>query len=345
MAARPTIQSFFSRAPACAPAPQSILLSSVLSDLVSMEDPFESSSQASLESLSSSSSSRKRPSLARPRTSWVWNHMPDEDPETRYYIGEQLDKNLVWKCKYCPPNNQKTYRVSGGNNKIKEHLTNEGVPDRSPRLERAKKQQLSIVQAQQQAAENPHKRRKLDRKAGDSIDPDTLEVLYVNFVAACNQSLRLNECEEFRDLLFYLNNDITTWLPTSHTSVTDWAIRQFNAQEEKQHQRLHSARSDIHLMGDLWSAPNHRSIIGVVARFVGEDGRIENTVLAVKTVTGGHDGENLSTYVVDVIRRWGIASKLGYLTLDNASNNETMCKKMSLGMLFRASPTIYYYWY
>jgi hypothetical protein len=322
-------------APAPAPAPASISPSSELSDLASLEDRFDNSSS---QSTATSSSSRKRP---RPRTGWYFNHMPDEDPETRYYSaddkGQELDKNIVWKCKYCPPHNIKAYKISGGNWKIKEHLLFHGFKDDSPRAERARDQQLSIEQAQQEGESNPQKRRKLSHQPGESINPNTLEVLYVKFVAVLHQPLRLVECPEFRALLFYLNNEIDNWLPNSPTTATEWVKRQYNTQKETQRQKLHSARSDIHLMADLWSAPNHRSIIGVTATYVGEDGKAESVVLAVKTVVGGHDGDNLAKYMVEVIRDWGIASKLGYINLDNASNNKTMVQTMAYGAFLTAS--------
>ena len=85
-------------------------------------------------------------------------------------------------------------------------------------------------------------------------------------------------------------------------------------------------------MIDLWSSPNHHSILGVTAVYVDEDGTLEKCVLAIKTVIGGHDGINQSTYVMDVIRDWGIASKLGYMNMDNATNNDVTIKQIALSM-------------
>ena len=39
----------------------------------------------------------------------------------------------------------------------------------------------------------------------------------------------------------------------------------------------------------------------------------------------------MSKYVMQVIQEWGIASKLGYMQMDNASNNDTMMKHVSIG--------------
>jgi hypothetical protein len=83
-------------------------------------------------------------------------------------------------------------------------------------------------------------------------------------------------------------------------------------------------------MVDLWSSPNQLPVLGITAVYVCEDGKMEKSVLALKVVEGAHDGENLSKYVMDVISEWGIASKLGYFNMDNAPNNDTMLKAISL---------------
>jgi len=83
-------------------------------------------------------------------------------------------------------------------------------------------------------------------------------------------------------------------------------------------------------MVDLWSSPNYHSLLGVTASYVGEDGKPEKCVLAIKTVLGGHAGENIAKYVMEVIRDWEIASKLGYMNMDNATNNNTAIKQISL---------------
>src|ERR1700733_3260479 len=86
---------------------------------------------------------------------------------------------------------------------------------------------------------------------------------------------RLVECPEFRDLLNYINNYIDTWLPVSHTTITDWVLRQFNSMKENMKSRLRSACTDIHISCDLWTSPNCLPILGVVAQYISEDGKLE----------------------------------------------------------------------
>ena len=130
----------------------------------------------------------------------------------------------------------------------------------------------------------------------------------MRFITACNEPLRLVECQQFRDLLYYLNKQVDNWLPASHNILREWILRQYKIRKDVQIQRLQSALSNIHIMADLWSSPNQLPMLGITAAYVCEDGKLETAVLALKVVEGAHEGENLSKYVMEVIVEWGIVS-------------------------------------
>jgi hypothetical protein len=71
--------------------------------------------------------------------------------------------------------------------------------------------------------------------------------------------------------------------------------------------------------------------LGVVAHYVTEDGKLEHHTLALKDIDGEHDGSHLAAAIMEVVADWGFASKLGYFVMDNATNNDTMMKSLSLG--------------
>ncbi|OAQ58045.2 ribonuclease H-like protein [Pochonia chlamydosporia 170] len=271
-------------------------------------------------------------SCAKPRTSWIFSHMPDEDIETRYY--NQRTRKEEWRRKYC----EKTYSCSGGTAAPTKHLTDpppdgHGLPKGAPRSAKVRTIRTILEQARLTAEENVRKRRRLNNHYGDSVDPDQLEVLYVRFIAACSLPFRLVECAEFRALLSYVNADIDTWLPDTHQTIKKWIMRQYEDQKEKVKQRIQSAKSRIHISCDLWTSPNSLAILGVVAHYVTEDGKLEHHTLALKDIDGEHDGSHLAAAIMEVVEDWGFASKLGYFVMDNATNNDTMMKSLSLALL------------
>jgi hypothetical protein len=86
--------------------------------------------------------------------------MPDIDPETLYYVredrGQCLEENRAWVCKYCPEANPKIYKLTGGTRQIVGPLCGfYKVPNKSPRLAYAKKQQAAIDRAKAAREDNP----------------------------------------------------------------------------------------------------------------------------------------------------------------------------------------------
>jgi hypothetical protein len=130
-----------------------------------------------------------------------------------------------------------------------------------------------------------------------------------------------------------LNKQVDNWLPASHNIIREWVLRQYRIRKYIQIQRLQSALSNIHIMADLWSSPNQLPVLGIIAAYVCEDGKLETAVLALKVVEGAHEGENLSKYVMEVIIEWGIASKPGYFNMDNAPNNDVILRQISISTL------------
>jgi hypothetical protein len=78
--------------------------------------------------------------------------------------------------------------------------------------------------------------------------------------------------------------------------------------------------------------PHQTAILGIIAHFIDEDGKLQHCVLALRDIIGEHTGENLVVAVLDVRKEWGFASKLGYFMMDNASNNDTMMRALQRGL-------------
>ena len=95
---------------------------------------------------------------------------------------------------------------------------------------------------------------------------------------------------------------------------------------------LRQARSKIHISCDLWTSPNSKAILGITAQFVNKAGKLTSLVLALKEVVGEHSGENMSKYLLHVIREYSIESNLGYIVMDNASDNDTLMTALSVSL-------------
>jgi len=283
-------------------------------DISTPPGPSSSISQAS----SLRPGNRSAPKKRRGRTSWIWEHIPNDNINTIYVDSEG---NIVWKCKYCLA----VYAETTGTGICERHLGRlHQITKISSQAQKQIARESTIDAAFARAAKTSYKRRCLTSLELDTIDPAVLEQLYVRFLTACNIPFHLVQREEFRTLIRYINKDADTWLPSSHSTVRKWTIRTF--QHEKNHikQLLQSALSKVHLTVDLWTSPNSLAFIGIIGHYIAENGDLRHSVLALKEVDGDHSGANQALHIMEVLRDYGIASKLGYFMMDNAESNDTM---------------------
>jgi hypothetical protein len=85
----------------------------------------------------------------------------------------------------------------------------------------------------------------------------------------------------------------------------------------------------IHFTLDLWTSPNHRALLGIIAHWISQSGVLQSTVLGLRRFKGRHTGENQAESLWAVAQEYKIEPKIGYFTLDNASNNDTAMKCIS----------------
>jgi len=239
----------------------------------------------------------------------------------------------VWPCKYCAEKGiKKEFMVSAGTKNIEKHLENKhSIHENSPMEKRLQAQQQSIRDAISSAEFNTTKKRKLAEEIPNEkpLDGATLEALYVQWIAADDQALHLSECPEFRAFLTYLNCNINAHLLNAHSTCGLWVLNQYEIEKDRIQLRLHSSCFKIHISLDIWTSPNCLPILGIVAHYISEDNKLESAVLAMREIQGPHEGENIAPIVEEVLREWGIVSKLGYMQMDNASNNDTMMRALS----------------
>jgi hypothetical protein len=131
------------------------------------------------------------------------------------------------------------------------------------------------------------------------------------------------EKKHFQELLELLNPRIFSYIYTAGNSVRRFILNEFQQRRSSLANDLCTARSKIHLSFDLWSSPNSLSLCGVVAYYLIADFTNRAILVGLKRVQGTYSGENIADAVLEVIREYKIADKIGYFQADNAGNNNT----------------------
>jgi len=133
---------------------------------------------------------------------------------------------------------------------------------------------------------------------------------------------------------------ISKSLPKSGNTVRAWTMQLFSEQKRALIRLLESPHV-VHFTFDLWSSPNHLAILGLVAHWINLEGRACHALLGLRKMCGAHTGENQSQVVLTLLQEYFLVEKVGYFTLDNASNNDTalacLSKKLQdMGIVFDA---------
>ena len=191
----------------------------------------------------------------------------------------------------------------------------------SPRQERVIQRQRTIQEAIALGQANPRKRRYVDTEMAldttvdftGSINPDTLERLYIDFQTSCNLPIRFVQCTAFRNLVRYLNPIADDLLPESLSTAKSLLIAQFSQAKEGIRQYLQASRTAIHLSINAQTAGNHLPILSVIGHTITASSQLEEFVIALRVIKGRHTRENLASIVFNILEEYSIINKLGYI--------------------------------
>lgn len=299
-------------------------MASQLSDTPSNRESNQSDEFDALNSSEPTSSLSYNP-RKRPRTSKIWAYTPGAHNDQ--FLNNQ--GKAVWRCKFC----LKEYLESTGSRAVVFHLEQcHQIVIQSTSANKTLSRQADITQAFQQTSGYKRRNLVLNSKGNEALDGDIVEILYIKWITACSIAFRMVEIEEFRALLLHLNPAVDNFLPSSHTTIQLWTIRTYAAEKIRVQQRLQSTLSKIHFTVDLWSSPNSLAVLGIIGHYISETGNLEHSVLALKELDGAHTGKNQALSIMEVINEYGIATKVGYFVMDNATNNDTMIQALSTCM-------------
>jgi len=151
---------------------------------------------------------------------------------------------------------------------------------------------------------------------------DVLRKLIVEWIVERRHSFNETDSEALHKIFKYLDPRSTTALMSRNTVKAD-VDKYFQTAKATIKERLSLARSRIHISYDLWTSPNHKAMIAIVAHWTAEDYEVKSALLAIREVHGKHNGENLANVVYPVMKEYDIHSRFGYFIGDNATNNNT----------------------
>ena len=94
-------------------------------------------------------------------------------------------------------------------------------------------------------------------------------------------------------------------------------------------ERLHdSGATKFHLALDGWTSSNCYNFLALTCTFLDKDWHLCEELLSFDDLCD-HSGDSLEEVVLDVLQKSQISDKIGCITADNATNNDTLCIALS----------------
>jgi hypothetical protein len=150
-----------------------------------------------------------------------------------------------------------------------------------------------------------------------------LHTLILNWITTHNLPFQIAESDEFKAILLYGNSLVCP----SHIPSADTLIRLLFMEYERASASvksvLQTALHLIHFCFDGWTSRSNLSFLGINAQFVDKNFRLRKVLLGLPQLDGRHTGEALAEEVSKVLSFWELDDKIGFFTLDNATNNDT----------------------
>jgi len=177
-------------------------------------------------------------------------------------------------------------------------------------------------------APNDTKQSTLDNYQRPPIRLDVLRKLIVEWIVERRHSFNETESESLHKIFEYLDPRSVNALKSEKTTRRD-ITKYFEIAKATIKERLSLARSRIHISYDLWTSPNHKAMIAIIAHWTSEDYEVKTALLAIREVHREHTGENIANVVYPVMKEYDIDTRFGYYVGDSATNNDKSLKYLN----------------
>ncbi|KAK8869252.1 restless-like transposase [Apiospora arundinis] len=169
------------------------------------------------------------------------------------------------------------------------------------------------------------------------FDRSHFQRLIVNWIVDSQLSFRAVENPRLRAVFEYLNPAVT--IQQAHISrhtLRRRTIELYNIHLFTVKKALRQCPGQIHLAFDGARTRNRHALFEITAAYRDVNNNPQKVVLGAPEVVDRHTGDNIAAEIIDVIRTYGIEDKVGYFTLDNATNNDAAMEAIGKELGFSA---------
>jgi hypothetical protein len=169
----------------------------------------------------------------------------------------------------------------------------------------------------------PTKRRRFESSVISKGKVTCIKELLVGLVANNNLPFTLFEDPYMKSLFQLFNPDLADKVPVSRTTLRSEVAKIYAEKRMTIQEALRQSLTQIHLSFDLWTSPNGKAFVAVIAHFIDKERAHQTRLLALRRISGPHNGSNIATILLEVVGDWGIVEQVGVAVSDNVTSNHT----------------------
>jgi hypothetical protein len=262
-------------------------------------------------------------------TSWIWNHGFDIE------LAADSSKRK-WVCIYCLQRRlSKLVQFSSlGTQNVESHLfqvhqLQDPSGKRPPAVRKKEKEQSKNIASMLKLNAHDPREQQIANEIISQFDRDHFQRLLIDWVVDSNQSFRETENERLRAVFEYLNPSvIATEAHLAHDTIRKRILQIFDTEKCNIVRALKEVPGAIHIAWDGWRSRNRHALYGITAHYLDRDCNRKKLVLGLPELKSSHTGVNIASQIHEILDEYHITSKIGFITLDNASNNDTAINEL-----------------
>ena len=247
--------------------------------------------------------------------SWIW----------KYGIEIQSKANRRWVCMPCIRHNKypaMSYKSKGTQN-IHTHLWS-AHKIQDPSGKKPKKAMLTSLTDLFALNRGDPQEQVLANKLISRFDSNEFKALVVAWLIDAQLPFRTVEHPGLREIFTYLYPSVqVSEAHLSHQTIHRLVVKQFDQHFDSVKSTLKAAVGKVHIAFDGARSNNRHALFGITAMYLDDAYTMRKVTLGVPDLIEQHTGDNIAAELINIIEAFEIGNKLGYFTLDNASNNDT----------------------
>jgi len=296
-------------------------LNSSTFDGINLEDIDDNASSTQA---SSQPAKKKRKRMITAVNTWSYARPAKEGEEVRNTKLKPSRK--WWYCKICP------YWRDTVTTNIRSHLHSKHsivVKEKESKVKQLAKHSLEGAFLKQEEIHATKVELDKENILRSIVKPEVIREALVQLIIVRNLPYSAAAWPELHALCLACNYACKDILLGSRNAIPGLIDKSFILDKAVLRDKLQSALTGIHLSLDVWSSPNRKSFLAVVAHFVDAGGVLRKALLALPFLPGKHGGVEQLEVLWPVLQDYNILDKLGYCVGDNHGSNDLLLQKLS----------------